>query len=220
MTRRRAPDGGPRGRWRGTSIGVPLGQYRHGSSVLHRVAAPVKLAALAVLGVAVVVARGPVAALLALAVAATAVAASRVTLREVLRSLLPVLATTTVLAAYQWWQRGPAVATEVAADLLALVLAATAVTATTPADRMLDVLERAVRPLRRIGVRPDVVALAVALMLRSVPALLTTAHEVREAARARGLERSPRALLVPTAVRTVARARSTGEALAARGIGD
>ena len=57
-------------------------------------------------------------------------------------------------------------------------------------------------------------------MLRSVPALLTTATEVRDAARARGLDRSPRALLVPTAVRTVARARATGEALAARGIGD
>jgi biotin transport system permease protein len=112
------------------------------------------------------------------------------------------------------------VAVEVAADILTLVVAAGAVTATTPADRMLDLLDRALRPLRVVGVRPDVVALAVALMLRTVPALLTTAHEVRDAARARGLDRSPRALLVPAAVRTVARARATGEALAARGIGD
>lgn len=199
---------------------MPLGQYRHGTSVLHRLPAPAKLAALGVLGVAVVVSRGPVASLVLLALAATAVAVARVSWRSTVRSLLPVLVTAGVLAAYQWWQRGPAVATEVAADLLSLVLAATAVTATTPADRMLDVLERAVGPLRRVGVRPEVVALAVALMLRAVPALLTTAHEVRDAARARGLERNPRAVLVPTAVRTVARARSTGEALAARGIGD
>jgi len=161
-----------------------------------------------------------VAAVALLAVAATAVTVGRVPWRGLARSLLPLLLSLLVLGAYQWWQRGAAVAVEVVADLLTLVLAASAVTATTPADRMLDVLERAVRPLRVLGVRPDLVALAVALMLRSVPALLGTAAEVRDAARARGLERSPRALLVPTAVRTVARARATGEALAARGIGD
>ena len=202
------------------SVPQPLGLYRHGRSVLHRAPAGAKLAALTVLGVAVVVARGPVAAVALLAVAATAVTVGRVPWRGLARSLLPLLLSLLVLGAYQWWQRGAAVAVEVVADLLTLVLAASAVTATTPADRMLDVLERAVRPLRVLGVRPDLVALAVALMLRSVPALLGTAAEVRDAARARGLERSPRALLVPTAVRTVARARATGEALAARGIGD
>jgi biotin transport system permease protein len=202
------------------SVPTPLGLYRHGTSVLHRLPAGAKLGGLAVLGVAVVVARGPVASVALLAVAVLANVAARVPLRSVVRSLLPVLVTTALVAGFQWWQRGPAVAVEVAADILSLVVAAGAVTATTPADRMLDLLDRGLRPLRVVGVRPDVVALAVALMLRTVPALLTTAHEVRDAARARGLERSPRALLVPAAVRTVARARTTGEALAARGIGD
>jgi biotin transport system permease protein len=202
------------------SARTPLGLYRHGTSPMHRLPAGAKLAGLAVLGVAVVVARGPVASVALLAVAVLASAAGRVPLRSVVRSLLPVLVTTALVAGFQWWQRGPAVAVEVAADILSLVVAAGAVTATTPADRMLDLLDRALRPLRGLGVRPDVVALAVALMLRTVPALLTTAGEVRDAARARGLERSPRALLVPAAVRTVARARATGEALAARGIGD
>ena len=202
------------------SVPQPLGLYRHGSTVLHRLPVGAKLTALLALGIAVVVVRGPVLSVGLLAVAAAAVTVGGVPWRGLVRSLLPLLVTVVALGAYQWWQRGPGVAVEVAADLLTLVLAATAVTATTPADRMLDVLERAVRPLRVLGVRPDLVALAVALMLRSVPALLTTATEVRDAARARGLDRSPRALLVPTAVRTVARARATGEALAARGIGD
>ncbi|GAA2728096.1 energy-coupling factor transporter transmembrane component T family protein [Cellulomonas aerilata] len=202
------------------SVATPLGLYRHGTSAMHRLPAGPKLAGLAVLGVVVVVARGPVVSVVLLALAVALNAAGRVPLRPVLRSLLPVLVTTALVAGFQWWQRGPAVAVEVAADLLSLVLAAGAVTATTPADRMLDLLDRALRPLRVLGVRPDLVALAVALMLRTVPALLTTAREVRDAARARGLERSPRALLVPAAVRTVARARATGEALAARGIGD
>ncbi|MGH3423112.1 MAG: energy-coupling factor transporter transmembrane component T, partial [Nocardioidaceae bacterium] len=85
---------------------------------------------------------------------------------------------------------------------------------------MLDGVTRACNPLRRFGVNPDRVALAMALMLRAVPGLLQIACEVRDAARARGLERNPRALLVPMALRTVARANATGEALAARGIGD
>ena len=202
------------------SVPQPLGLYRHGTSPMHRLPPGAKLAGLAALGLAVLVARGPVASVALLAVAVAATAVGRVPVRSVVRSLLPVLVATLLLGAYQWWQRGPVVAVEVAADVLTLVVAASAVTATTPADRMLDVLDRVLRPLRHVGVRPDVVSLAVALMLRSVPALMTTAREARDAARARGLERSPRALLVPAAVRTVARARATGEALAARGIGD
>ena len=71
-----------------------------------------------------------------------------------------------------------------------------------------------------MGLRPEIFALSVALMLRTIPALVQTAGEVRDAARARGLERCPRALLVPAAIRTVARARATGEALAARGLAE
>jgi biotin transport system permease protein len=187
---------------------------------MHRLPAAAKLAALAGLGLAVLVVRGAVGSLALLGVACAATLVARVPLRPMIRSLLPVLVALALLGAYQWWQRGPAVAVEVTADVLTLVVAAGAVTATTPADRMLDVLDRVLRPLRRVGLRPEVVSLAVALMLRSVPALQDTVRETRDAARARGLERNPRALLVPAAVRTVARARATGEALAARGIGD
>ena len=50
--------------------------------------------------------------------------------------------------------------------------------------------------------------------------LVQAALESRDAARARGLERSPRAVVVPAAVRMVGHARATGEALAARGLGE
>ena len=43
---------------------------------------------------------------------------------------------------------------------------------------------------------------------------------VRESARARGLDRNPRALVVPTVLQVVAYGRATGEALAARGLTD
>ena len=98
-----------------------------------------------------------------------------------------------------------------------------ALTATTRIDDLIDAVVAGARVLRRIPglgrhIDPDVVALTIALMLRTIPALFTTAGEVQDAARARGLERSPRALVVPIALRTVARAQSTGEALHARGI--
>ena len=54
----------------------------------------------------------------------------------------------------------------------------------------------------------------------AVPMTLDLANQSRDAARARGLERSPRARLTPVAIRVVAHARATGDALHARGIGD
>ena len=199
---------------------TPLGLYRPGTTPLHRAPVGAKLLTLTGLGVAVVVVRGPVGSLALLALAVAAAAVARLPVRATAVGLLPVLSTAILLGGYQWWTRGPAVAIELAADLVTLVVAAGVMTATTPADRMLDALARATRPLRHVGLAPEIFALAVALMLRTVPALVETFAEVRDAARARGLERDLRALLVPAAVRTVARARSTGEALAARGLGE
>jgi len=179
-------------------------------------AAAAKLLTLAALGVVVVLLRSPVIAVALFAVVLTLSVLARVSLR----GLLPIAITAALAAAYQWFTRGPGPAIEVAADLLTLVLAATLVTATTPADRLLDVLVRVVRPLRRVGVDPDAVALAVTLLLRTVPEIARVVAEVRDAARARGLERDPRLWLTPAVLRVVGRARDQGEALAARGILD
>ncbi len=56
--------------------------------------------------------------------------------------------------------------------------------------------------------------------MRTVPVIAGLRDEVVEARRARGLERSPRALLVPLVVRTVRHADHLGEALVARGVDD
>lgn len=209
--RRRAP----RTRWTG-----PLGLYSPGSTWLHRLSPGWKIFALAVLSVALTVWRTPVVGLSALAVAVLLLVASGARLRQTARALLPVVVVAVVLGLFQWWSRGLSVALAVSGTLLALVVAATVVTVTSPADRVLDTVVRVAGPLRRVGVSPEVVGLTVTLMLRSVPLLVELAWEVRDAARARGLERSPRAYLVPFVLRTVARAHRTGDALAARGILD
>lgn len=177
-----------------------------------------RLLLLAAWGVAVVAVRGPGWAVAFAAVTVILAVVARVP-RRTLRALVPILLTATVAGAYQTWARGWATGLEVALDLVTVVLAALVVTATTPVSALLDTLARAVRPLAR-WVDPERVALALALTVRSLPALLESARETRDAARARGLERDPRALVVPAAVRAVGRARATGEALAARGLGD
>ena len=85
---------------------------------------------------------------------------------------------------------------------------------------MLDTITWSLGPLRRFGVRPERVALSFSLMITAIPSILGIARETRAAARARGLDRDPRALVVPLAIRTVAHAQLTGQALQARGIGE
>lgn len=204
-----------RARWTG-----PLGLYTPGSTWLHRLSPGYKIAALAALSVVLTVWRTPAVGPSALGVAVVLLLATGAPLRKTSRALLPVVVVGVVLGVFQWWSRDLSAAVAVTGTLLALVVLATVVTVTSPADRVLDTVVRAAGPLRRVGVSPEVVGLTVTLMLRSVPLLVELAWEVRDAARARGLERTPRAYLVPFVLRTVARAHRTGDALAARGILD
>lgn len=214
MRRRRRP--GPlRPVWSG-----PLGQHVPGSSALHRVPPGVKLLALLVAGAVLVLVRGPESSVVALGLALAAAVVGRLPVRRTARGLVPLLVTAGLVGGYQWWARGWQVGVEVALDLVAVVLAASVVTATTRADAMLAVVARLAGPLRHVGLRPDVVALAMGMMLRAVPVLVGSSLEARDAARARGLDRDPRALLVPAAVRMVGHGYRTGEALAARGVVD
>ncbi|NLF05379.1 MAG: energy-coupling factor transporter transmembrane protein EcfT [Actinomycetales bacterium] len=194
--------------------------YQPGTSPVHRVGAGPKLAILAVLGIALVVWPRWWVAVVGLVIVLAVALVARVRWRALARGLAPLAVLLIGIAAFQTWQRGWEVAVQVSVSLFALVLAGTVLTATTPGDRLVDLLVRGARPLARIGLKPEVFALAVSLMLRTIPALGEVFAEARDAARARGLEREPRAVLVPTAVRTVARAHAVGEALAARGLGE
>lgn len=197
-----------------------MGSHRPGTTWLHRLPAGAKLLGMMALSIPVVAVRGPVSGLVAVVAALVLVVWSGMGWRVALRILRALLLIAVLVAAYQLWQRNWALAAEQVADLVALVLLAGVLTATTAVDDILDAVTAALGPLRRFGVRPERVALAFSLVLRAIPTTLEVALETREAARARGLERSPRALLTPMVVRTVSHARATGDALHARGIGD
>lgn len=198
----------------------PLGSYIPGSGPLHRLRPGAKL--LGLFGFAtLVIATGGVAwtlSLLAVSLVLAVLAGLRG--RALWRTTRGFLFIAVPLFAFQAWQHGWERGVTSVGDLLALILAASSVTASTAVDDMLDTVTWAIGPLRPLGVDPERVALAFSLVLRAIPSLLGIARETGDAARARGLERSPRARLVPLVVRSVSHAQLTGQALAARGIGD
>ncbi|MFT4232036.1 MAG: energy-coupling factor transporter transmembrane component T [Leucobacter sp.] len=198
----------------------PLGAHRPGRGPLHRLRAGAKLLGLFGFAIAVVWSTGAVvtAVWLGIGIALAVVAGLRG--RDLWRVARRFALVAIPLFAFQTWQHGWERGFEVAGDLFALILAASAVTTSTAVEQMLDTVSWALGPLRRAGVEPERAALAFSLVIRAIPNILGIADETREAARARGLERNPRALLVPLVLRTVAHAQATGEALAARGIGE
>lgn len=197
-----------------------LGTYRPGTTALHRIAAGPKLGLLATFGALCVILQGVGPALSMLALALVLVAWSRMPVRSSLKSLRPLGVVLVLLIAFQTWQRGPVMAVDVTAGLAAPIIAALVFTATTPIDSVLDAITRGLRPLKVFGVNPEKVSLSFSLVLSSIPRIVDIAQETRAAAKARGLERNPRALLVPMAIRSVAHALETGQALHARGIVD
>jgi biotin transport system permease protein len=108
--------------------------------------------------------------------------------------------------------------------LLALVLAAAVVTATTRVTAMVAVIERICAPLRFIGVRPARIGLVIAMALRFIPLISDRADRIREAQAARGGSarglRSLTMTVVPLLVQVLQLAHTVSEALDARGADD
>lgn len=125
-----------------------------------------------------------------------------------------------VLAAVQLASGDWRSAVVVAGNLYGCMAMSRVLTLTTPLSDLMDALVRFVWPLRRIGVNPERFGLAVGLTMRSVPWLIDSVATVRQAARVRGVERRWDWQVTPVVVAAVAHAQATGEALAARGLGD
>ena len=194
--------------------------YVPGGTWLHRLGVGWKYLLLLALTVPVLVLALPWPSLAVLAVSALLLASTRVDARLAfaLPSALWILLA--VLAGYQLALGRPDLAVVVSANLVTAIYASRLLTLTTPGPVLIDALVAALRPFRRLGVNPERVGLAIAIMVRSVPMLLDTVAQVRQAARARGRDRNLFALVTPVVVRAVGQAQATGAALAARGLGE
>lgn len=199
---------------------TPLGLYSPGDSPLHRAPAGAKLLVLLALVTAVVLVGSPAWLGGACAVVAAGYAVARIPAHRILPLLRTLLLLAVLVGALQVWLLGWRPALVTVLRLSASLAAAGLFTLTTRIDAVVATVERALGPLRRIGMRPERLGLLVGLTVQAVTTLSGIAGSVREAARARGAERSPTAFAVPFVVRTLRHADELGEALAARGIGD
>lgn len=108
----------------------------------------------------------------------------------------------------------------VGSRLLFLVLIGAAFTATTRFTDLLAALEMLLLPLRWVGVDPARPALMLTLTVRCITLLGETVRALRDAQRARGVERLGPSLVVPLLIHTLRRADALADALDARGVVD
>ena len=204
---------------------MTLALYVPRASPVHRAPAGLKLLALAGLAVLVfVVPTLAVAAgtLVGVVLVGTLVARLPVALlvRQARAVAVWVVAIVAVHAIATDWLTG----VETALRLLALVLAAAVVTATTRVTAMVAVVERVCAPLRWVGVRPARVGLVLAMALRFIPLVAERADRIREAQAARGGSvrglRAVTTTVVPLLVQVLQLAHTVSEALDARGADD
>ncbi len=196
--------------------------YLPGRSPLHRLPAGWKLAGLAGLSVLLLPAQSPLllgAGLAAVLCAYAALGRPALARLGLLRPLLPILALMLVLQlwAQDWSPAGLVSGLVIVMRILLMVMLADLVTLSTPLQDMMDVLEWLASPLRRLGLEPRRLALAVALVLRFVPVLLASWQARTEAWRARSPRRPGLALLPGFLIQTLRLADRVAEALDARG---
>ncbi|MFB2530873.1 energy-coupling factor transporter transmembrane protein EcfT [Paracoccus sp. p3-h83] len=193
------------------------GLYHPGDSLIHRLPAGAKLVALAAAGTLMVLTAAPaviggfLVAVLALYAAAQAPA------RLIWAQIRPLIWVLAILFAAQWVFVGPLPAVVIVTRLAGLVLLAGLVTLTTRSSAMIETITRALSPLARFGLRPARISLTLSLALRFIPVMAQITDEVRQAQRARGLDRSIIALTVPVIVRMLKMADDIAQAIDARG---
>jgi biotin transport system permease protein len=164
---------------------------------LHRVPAAVKLLALALMSLAVL----PITDWLVMWVGVLITFAIYGSLGRAgfkrllaLRILLPLILG---LGLFQWWVMTWEAAALSVARIFLMVMLADLVTLTTPMQDMMRVIEPLLSPLRRLGFNPRKLSLAVALVIRFVPVLLSQWQAQREAWQARSPRTPGVKLIVP-----------------------
>ena len=174
-----------------SSHGFLLATYAPGSSLIHR--APLWLKFLLVVGCGMasfLIADWAVSAVV-LALLSGLFLLSGAGPARLFRAVRPVLPVLLAIGLFQWWQLGAPTAARIVLNVLVCVVAASILTATTPVQALLDGVASLARPFRRLGADPERFALTIAIMLRSIPFVAGAYSDVRDSARARGLERNP-----------------------------
>jgi biotin transport system permease protein len=193
--------------------------YVEGNSALHRLSPWVKIPVLFLLGFVLFLSDNIL--LLAVAMLLTVIAYRSVgmPLKESAARLKPIFLTIAFVALFTLLFNPWHDALVTLLRLTSLMLFAAAVTATTTITQFMDVITAVARPLERTGwVKADDIGLAVGLVLRFVPEIVTRYHAIGEAHAARGLKVRPTTMLIPLIILTLRDADNIAAAIDARGI--
>ena len=162
----------------------------------------------------------PVRGLIACIIAASMYFLARIPPRIAFSQLWPPLIILVPLAAFQWWAKDLDYALSMFLSIFSSILIAFLLTLTSTVDAIMESIETSLAPLERFGFPVDTVTLAMSLTIRLIPLMFGTVGEVLDARKARGAGLSIAAFGTPILIRSIRRARSIGEALQARGVGD
>lgn len=195
-----------------------FGNYLPGTSVWHRAGVGWKYLVVLVLTLPALIAQQPWATTVALVVTVLGLLSTGLPVRATLALPWGLIGLLAVLALFQVLVGQPALALVVPGNVLLAVLASRLLITTTRAAVLIDALVAAADRIPFVD--GERFGLSIGIMLRSVPFLTGAFYDVRDAARARGLERHWIARLTPVVVRAVGFAQATGDALAARGLGE
>ncbi|WP_297081798.1 energy-coupling factor transporter transmembrane protein EcfT [uncultured Demequina sp.] len=196
-----------------------LGLYRPRHTPLHHAPAWLKVLMLVAMAIVTVVASDPVTSVGLMCASVLLLISTEPPAKATAWAMLGTVLIAALSASLHLWRGDWARAIDVAADLIGIVALALAVTCSTSMAAMLDFVSTLARPIRFI-LPPETLGLMFALMLRALPEVARLYLESRMAARARGLERSVRAVVFPTTTRSVGFALQLGQALHARGIAE
>lgn len=189
--------------------------YVAGGSPVHRTRPVIKIAALVILCTCLFALEGWTSLSISAVIVTAGFALAGLRAHHAWQSLRPALWILIAIFAVQIYLADLALAAFVVSRFAVLILAAALVTLTTTTSQFVDGIGAALKhapawvPKARI-------ALAISLCIRFIPLIRNTFGEVRQAQRARGLERNFLALLVPLVVRTLKSADEISQAIYAR----
>jgi energy-coupling factor transporter transmembrane protein EcfT len=184
---------------------INLGQYRPGDTLLHRLDPRVKICALMALSL-LIFAATPVGIALISVVLTALIRTARLTLAQTATALKPVLFFMTMIFFMHLFttegtplfafsplpvtitREGLARGTYVTWQFAGLVIAAAILTMTTLPSDLVGGIERLLRPLSRVGIPSQEIAVMIAMAFRFMPMLLEEYDRLRMAQMARGAD--------------------------------
>ena len=187
---------------------IPIGNYIHGTSILHRFDPRIKLISLTIIVIGIVIGHGWLPLVIGGCYTLSAIFLSGIDIRFLFRSLKPfvwLLLITFFLNAL--FARGHIIieaplpsggitSEGIEIGLLysirigLLILVASLMTLTTEPIMLIDSIEYLMRPLKKIKMNPHDIALAMVITLRFIPLLLEEATKIVKSHRARGFNPS------------------------------